>query len=164
MNETKVPERYNIRVYGVCIDLEGRVLLTDERRGGMEMTKFPGGGHHFGEGLAEALHREFMEELNSEIEIVGLLYINDFLQISAFNPKDQLLSIYYLIRFVGALNFETHQKSCDFPMDAADAQIFRWVSLADLGDTKFTFPVDKVVASKLLENANAFTNLRMGEG
>jgi 8-oxo-dGTP diphosphatase len=49
-----VPERYNIRVYGLCIDKYGRILVTDERRGGHLMTKFPGGGHDLGEGLEDA--------------------------------------------------------------------------------------------------------------
>ena len=56
----QVPERYNVRVYGLMIE-SGRILLTDEVRGGYRMTKFPGGGHEFGEGLAEGLQREWME-------------------------------------------------------------------------------------------------------
>ena len=36
-------ERFNVRVYGLCIK-QGKILITDEIRGGTKMTKFPGGG------------------------------------------------------------------------------------------------------------------------
>ena len=140
-----VPERYNIRVYGVCLRSDGKVLLTDERRSGYPMTKFPGGGHDFGEGLADALRREFLEEADTEIEIRDLLYINDFLQISAFNPKDQLLSVYYHVDLVGELNAPTTDVALDFGSDAGDVQTFRWAALANLLEDELTFPVDKVV-------------------
>ena len=48
---------FNIRVYGFLLD-DGRVLVTDEFRLGIYMTKFPGGGLHFGEGTVDCLKRE----------------------------------------------------------------------------------------------------------
>ena len=50
-------KKYNVRVYGLII-LDGKILITDEFRGGMRMTKFPGGGNEWGEGLLETLYRE----------------------------------------------------------------------------------------------------------
>lgn len=44
----------------------------------MPMLKFPGGGLEWGEGIADALKREFKEELNAEIEIVRHFYTTDF--------------------------------------------------------------------------------------
>lgn len=149
---TTNPERYNIRVYGLCLDAFGRVLVTDERRGGMSMTKFPGGGNEFGEGLADTLRRELREEIQSEIEILGLFYANDFLQISAFNPKDQLISIYYLVSLIGEVNFPVTEKINDFGNQSGDVQTFRWMALQDLDGSHFTFPIDKIVVRKLLDN------------
>lgn len=144
-----VPERYNIRVYGVCLRADGKLLLTDERRSGYVMTKFPGGGHDFGEGLADALRREFLEESATEIEIQELLYINDFLQISAFNPKDQLLSVYYRVDLPSGLNAATTEAAMDFGDGPGDVQTFRWAALRELEESDMTFPVDKVVLGML---------------
>ena len=47
-----IPSRFNIRVYGILIQ-EGKILVTDEIRSGVKMTKFPGGGLEFGEGIVE---------------------------------------------------------------------------------------------------------------
>lgn len=144
------PDRYNIRVYGICIDQQERVLLTDERRGKILMTKFPGGGHHFGEGLADALRREFREEAACEIEIHGLYYANDFLQISAFDPHDQLISLYYLVSLATDLAAPVKCLAFDFDHAQGDAQIFRWVPISALDTAAFRFPIDKVVVEKLL--------------
>jgi 8-oxo-dGTP diphosphatase len=143
------PERYNIRVYGVCHDALGRVLLTDERRGGVVMTKFPGGGHELGEGLGDALKREFMEEAGAHIELLDLLYINDFLQISAFNPKDQLISIYYRVQLVGDLQVAVAEARHDFAAGDGDQQTFRWVTIDALDAADFRFPIDKLVVGLL---------------
>jgi 8-oxo-dGTP diphosphatase len=149
-----LPERYNIRVYGICVNEKGELLLTDERRGKYVMTKFPGGGHHFGEGLADALKREFMEETALEVEVLDLFYINEFLQISAFNPKDQLISIYYLVRPLEAASLAVTDRLHDFTDDMEDCQTFRWVAMEDLEEAQFTFPIDRVVVRRIRETIN----------
>ena len=55
-------EKLNLRVYGLLLNNNGEVLLTDESRFGMEFTKFPGGGIELGEGISDCLKREFIEE------------------------------------------------------------------------------------------------------
>lgn len=59
--------QFNIRVYGFLIE-DKKVLVTDEFRLGIFMTKFPGGGLQFGEGTIDCLKREFMEEMNIPID------------------------------------------------------------------------------------------------
>ena len=58
---------FNLRVYGLVINEQQEILLSDERRGGISFTKFPGGGVNENEGILDALHREFREELGSDI-------------------------------------------------------------------------------------------------
>ena len=50
--------RFNIRVYGLLVEA-GRILVTDEFRLGIFMTKFPGGKLNFKEGTIDCLRREF---------------------------------------------------------------------------------------------------------
>ena len=52
-------QRFNIRVYGICINERQEVLLSDESYRDLHFTKFPGGGLGFGEGTIDCLKREF---------------------------------------------------------------------------------------------------------
>lgn len=140
-----IPSKFNVRVYGLLIQ-NGKVLITDEIRGGTKMTKFPGGGLEFGEGIAEGLKREFKEELDIEINVRELFYINDFLQVSSFDKQDQLLSVYYKVE-----KEEGEIKSTEIPFhfETEEPQCFRWIELKELMESEFTFPIDKVVVKKL---------------
>src|ERR1041385_3378794 len=89
-------KRYNIRVYALIIH-EGRILITDEMRGGTRMTKFPGGGLEWGEGIADCLHRECEEEMHQVPVSWEHFYTTDFFVASAFRAEDQLISIYYKV-------------------------------------------------------------------
>jgi ADP-ribose pyrophosphatase YjhB (NUDIX family) len=141
--------RFNIRVYGIVLDPARGLLLTDEIRGGRRMTKLPGGGLEFGEGLADCLRREFREELELEIEIQKLIYANEFLQVSAFNPKDQVISIYYQVNLMGNLPESAIRAKFDFATEHEGAQHFRYVPLALLDPDEMTFPIDRKVVSLL---------------
>jgi 8-oxo-dGTP diphosphatase len=141
---------FNIRVYGLLLNEQKEVLVTDEWRGGMAMTKFPGGGLEFGEGTIECVQREFKEELNISIQVTEHFYTTDFFQASAFNPKHQLISIYYLVKSSEASSIPTALKAHDFATKKEGEQLFRWLSLAHLSPEALTFPVDKLMAEKLV--------------
>lgn len=136
---------FNVRVYGLLIQNK-KVLITDEHRSGILMTKFPGGGLEFGEGIKDCLIREFQEELGVKINVRGHFYINDFLQLSAFNEKDQLLSLYY---FVETAEMDKIPPPILKEKLSLNEQGFRWVNLSALEMQDFTFPIDKIVANKL---------------
>lgn len=139
---------YNLRAYGIYIDAEKKVLVTDEFRMGMLMTKFPGGGVEAGEGIIDALKREWQEELKIEIEIVSHFYTTDFYIQSAFN-KQQLISVYYLVEPKQETAIKVSDKAFDFPEKIDGAQSFRWIPLHQLREADFTFPIDKKVAGML---------------
>lgn len=139
--------RFNIRVYGFLID-EGRVLVTDEFRLGIYMTKFPGGGLQFGEGTIDCLKREFMEELNLPVRVVRHVYTTDFFQPTTHLPSEmQLINIYYMVEAEKPYGFPTTNLRND--MDPVDgAQAFRWVALDTLSADEFTFPIDRYIAGE----------------
>ncbi|MCX6278407.1 MAG: NUDIX domain-containing protein [Bacteroidetes bacterium] len=140
--------QFNIRVYGFLID-DGRILITDEFRLGIFMTKFPGGGLQFGEGTVDCLKREFMEELNIPISVLSHYYTTDFFQPTTLLPSNmQLVNIYYLVSAIQPYSFPVTQTSNDIP--AVDgAQSFRWVKISDLHEEEFTFPIDRFIVKKL---------------
>lgn len=69
---------FNLRVYGILINENKQVLVSDEFIRGNYYTKFPGGGLEFGEGTRECLKREFKEELDLDITVGEHLYTTDF--------------------------------------------------------------------------------------
>jgi ADP-ribose pyrophosphatase YjhB (NUDIX family) len=104
---------FNVRVYGILLDPEKGLLVSDEFIRGNYITKLPGGGLEIGEGTRDGLAREFIEEANIEVTVGDHFYTTDFFQISAFNNKDQIISIYYLVHtadttiVLGTSNYES---------------------------------------------------------
>ncbi len=112
-------------------------------------TKFPGGGLEPGEGIADCLVREWKEEMNATIEVNDLFYVNEFYQPSAFNPAQQIISFYYNVSLVSD---ELLFKSIEKRWNKEYLVEFRWESMQELQAEDFTFPIDKIVFSKLQEN------------
>lgn len=137
---------FNVRVYGLLINDEQQVLISDEQSGGKIFSKFPGGGLELGEGLIDALKREFMEECNAEIEVLEHFYTTDFYEKSSFNDS-QILSVYYIVKAVHPL--ELTFKSEVFDFDEHSLQSFRWVDLATLKIEDVTFKTDQTVVELL---------------
>jgi 8-oxo-dGTP diphosphatase len=137
---------FNVRVYGLLKNDRDEVLITDEFRFNRAFTKFPGGGLEFGEGLADGLKREFLEELSLEIEVGELFFVNDFYQESAFNPNHQLLIFYFC---VNCKNWQEISVNREKQILTQDGEMPRWIALKDISAEAMTFPVDKMVAEKL---------------
>ncbi len=141
---------FNVRVYGLLINESNEVLLSDEREYGMDFIKFPGGGVELGEGLIEALKREFVEECDVEIEVLSHFYTTDFYEKSSFN-ESQVISVYYIVKAIAPLQLSF--KSQEFDFDEQSTQSFRWAKISDLHEKDVTFKTDKVVVA-LLKNTS----------
>ena len=140
---------FNIRVYALLINENKEVLITDEYRFGKEMTKFPGGGLQWGEGTIDCIKRECREELNCEIEVLRHFYTTDFFQPAAFYEKQQLISIYYLVKSISSLSIAIAKDKSELGK-IEEAQIFRWVPISRLKEEEVTFPIDKLIVKMLL--------------
>jgi ADP-ribose pyrophosphatase YjhB (NUDIX family) len=141
--------KFNIRVYGLFINDKEQILLTDEYLLDREMTKFPGGGLHFGEGPEDCLKREAMEELGQEIEIIGHFYTTGFFQRALFFEDSQLISIYYRARLMEPPKFKISEMPFDFMPGINGGQSFRWVKIEALKEEELSFPVDRFVLGLL---------------
>ena len=138
---------FNVRVYGLLINADNQLLISDEQSGDRTFSKFPGGGLEYGEGLIDALKREFMEECELEIEVLSHFYTTDFFEKSSFNDS-QIISIYYLVREMGPLKLNFKTKVFDF--DPETLQSFRWIGLDELSEDDVTFKTDKIAVGQLL--------------
>lgn len=132
--------KFNVRVYGLLVH-DNHIIITDEVIGGQLITKFPGGGLEFGESTIDCLKREFIEEMNLEVEVVSHFYTTDFFVPSAFDDS-QIISIYYKVSAKPDLlnNVSVFNNS---------QQSFKWLSLETIDSNDFTFPIDKKVAEML---------------
>jgi len=143
-----------VRVYGILINDNKQVLVSDEYiRGGL-YTKFPGGGLEVGEGTRDCLKREFMEEMGLAVEIGDHIYTTDYFQPSAFNNAHQILSIYYFARALESIKVPLRNKPFDFDEEQLlkyyernEIETFRFIEWDDFGSDTVTLPIDKIVAN-----------------
>jgi ADP-ribose pyrophosphatase YjhB (NUDIX family) len=145
-------------VYGVLINEKDQVLVSDEYIRGNYFTKFPGGGLEFGEGTRDCLRREFLEEMNLNVEVGEHFYTTDYFQLSAFHPGQQIISIYYLVTATEAITTRISTIPFDFDeiqlkvySEQQETECFRFIDWEIFSEEAVTLPIDKIVA-RMLKN------------
>jgi len=161
MENQPPPGHLTLRVYGVLINERKQVLVSDEYIRGGYYTKFPGGGLEIGEGTRDCLKREFKEEMDLEVEIGEHLYTTDFYQVSAFNPADQIISIYYSVKALEEIKVPLRTKEFDFDEHQMEiyrktkmTETFRFIEWNNFSEDCVTLPIDKVVAMIVKKSSN----------
>lgn len=146
--------RFNIRVYGILVNGQKQVLVSDEYIRGEYYTKFPGGGLEFGEGTRDCLKREFKEEMDLEVLVGDHIYTTDYFQMSAFNPEHQIISIYYFVTPLETIKTPLRDKPFDFDEqqlkvyeEKKETETFRFINWEDFSAESVTLPIDKIVAT-----------------
>lgn len=149
---------FTVRVYGILLNENKQVLVSDEYIRGSYYTKFPGGGLEFGEGTRDCLQREFKEEIDLDVRIGDHIYTTDIFQMSAFRPDDQIIAIYY---FAHALEpIKATLKTVPFDFDQAQLKLYeetlqietvRFIDWEKFTPDAITLPIDKIVTSLLKE-------------
>jgi 8-oxo-dGTP diphosphatase len=149
---------FNVRVYGILLGENKKVLVSDEFIRGAYYTKFPGGGLELGEGTRDCLRREFKEEMDLEVKVADHLYTTDFFQMSAFNPEHQIISIYYFAEALEPIRAPIRLKPFDFDAqqmkvyaEKNETETFRFIDWEAFSEESVTLPIDKVVAGLLKE-------------
>ncbi len=150
--------QFTIRIYGILLNNNKQVLVSDEYIRGKYYTKFPGGGLELGEGTRDCLQREFKEEMDLDVEIGEHIYTTDFFQLSAFNPNHQFIAIYYFAKALQPITVPIRTKEFDFDeqqlqlyQQTQQIETFRFVNWENFSVDAVTLPIDKIVASLLLK-------------
>ena len=150
--------KFNVRVYGILLSETKQVLVSDEYIRGKYYTKFPGGGLEFGEGTRACLQREFKEEMNLEVSIGEHIYTTDIFQMSAFNPEHQIIAIYYFAKALQPITVPLRIAEFDFDEQQLELynltkqiETFRFIDWENFTADAITLPIDKMVASLLIE-------------
>jgi ADP-ribose pyrophosphatase YjhB (NUDIX family) len=136
-----------------------QVLVSDEFIRGSYITKLPGGGLEFGEGTRDCLQREFMEEMNLQVETGDHIYTTDYFQMSAFNPEHQIISIYYFAKALEPITVPL--RTTPFAFDeqqlktyeaTGETETFRFIDWNNFSGESMTLPIDKIVAELIKQN------------
>ena len=144
---------FNLRVYGILMDEDKRILVADEYIRGNYYTKFPGGGLEFGEGTRDCLAREFMEEMGLKVRVTEHVYTTDFFQMSAFSQGQQIISIYYRVEALEPIRaplrtvpFDFDERQMEVYHQTNETETFRFIPWEEFSADAVTLPIDKVVA------------------
>jgi len=145
--------QFTIRVYGILINDQKQVLVSDEFIRGGYYTKFPGGGLEFGEGTRECLKREFKEEMDLNVEVGEHIYTTDYFQMSAFRPDQQIISIYYYAKALEEIKvplrtavFHFDEQQMKVYEATGETETFRFIDWNEFSSESVTLPIDKIVA------------------
>ncbi|MBK7383593.1 MAG: NUDIX domain-containing protein [Flavobacteriales bacterium] len=137
--------RFTIRVYGLLLH-QGSVLVADELIKGQRITKFPGGGLEFGEGLKDCLIREIREEIGVEALDPEHFYTTDFFQQSTFHSDPmQVVSVYYTFRVADPNAISLVTEPFAGINGPGDQEVFRWWRIEGGREEDLSLPIDKVV-------------------
>jgi len=147
---------FNVRVYGILINPDQEILISDDKTLHVSFTKFPCGGLEYGEGLIDALKREFYEECQLDIDVVRHIYTTDFYEKSSFN-ESQIISVYYQVKALSPITFDIKKSPFDFSAEKQQEkmEVFRFVPIQELQEHDLTFKTDKMawkVFKQLLAN------------
>ncbi|MCO4781812.1 MAG: NUDIX domain-containing protein [Candidatus Cloacimonetes bacterium] len=138
---------FNPRSYGLLIKDQCLLVSTEfYENTGRTFTKLPGGGLEIGEGPAEALERELLEELDIKASVGEIYAVNPKASQSVFDGSS-VLSFYWRIDSWQGL-IETGDKiSHDIQ---SGWQVLNWVCFKELDPKSFSFESDQLVVEKLL--------------
>jgi tRNA U34 5-methylaminomethyl-2-thiouridine-forming methyltransferase MnmC/ADP-ribose pyrophosphatase YjhB (NUDIX family) len=140
--------RWVERVYGL-LEWKGAVLVAHERFRSRPLIKFPGGGMEHGESQAEALKREFDEELQAEVAVCERRWSSPHPVASAFDGAVDVVVHYYRVALPDArcASLPVVPWGTPLPEGHEDVQQFSWVPLDAVHQLPFTFPADQTVAA-----------------
>lgn len=140
---------FTIRVYGLLIH-KGNVLVSDEIIREQYITKFPGGGLEYGEGLMDCLIREIKEEIGVDALDLEHFYTTDFFQQSAFHATPmQVISVYYSFSVQDPESISIVSEPFGGEGAKFSEEMFRWLPLENVEQDSVSLPIDRVVLGML---------------
>lgn len=134
-----------MRVYGVVVQ-DGCLLVSDEWYNGVKYTKLPGGGMEAGEGPADTLHREFMEEIGQEIAVLAPVHVHPEAVVSALKGGRNIVCLYFRAAFRARFSIDEWLRDARFE---ENMQRLYWVPLESVTEEMFSFPSEKGLAATL---------------
>ena len=84
------------------------------------------------------------------------IYTTDYYQQSAFNPNDQIMSIYYFVHAENISGLPVKTRVFDFELHQisdpkGQSEVLRWIEWDQLNEDSVSLPIDKIVVRMLKE-------------
>ncbi len=147
---------FTIRVYGLLLRIDEfgeHILVSDEIIRGRQITKYPGGGLEYGEGLKECLIREIREEMDQDALDLEHFYTTDFFQQSAFHIEPmQVISVYYFFRVKDYTSIPLITAPFAYTTPE-QREGFRWILLDQDSSEDLSLPIDRLVLKMLKDRS-----------
>jgi hypothetical protein len=96
--------------------------------------------------------------MDLEVEVGDHIYTTDYFQMSAFNPQQQIISIYYFAQALEDIKAPLRDKPFDFDEQqlkiyeaTSETETFRFIDWNDFSEESVTLPIDKIVAAMVKE-------------
>lgn len=131
------PERPLVGVGAVVLSQAGVVLVKRGKPPRVGAWSLPGGAQKLGETVAEAAHREILEETGLNTEIIGLIDVVD----SISPASDGRIQYHYTLVDMLAVAQADH-----VPKASADAADAIWVPMDDLSDYKLWSETVRIIS------------------
>ncbi|WP_323756814.1 NUDIX hydrolase [Roseivirga sp.] len=140
-------EKLRVRVCGICITVEGLLMVLHTALGkDGSLWAPPGGGMEYGENAHEALKREFMEETHLDIEVERFLFVHEYL-----DPPLHGIELFFEVKILsGKLKTGTD------PEMEADAQIITQVEFKSFEEIQ---QLPKAHLHYAIQNISSFDSL-----
>jgi len=130
------PERPLVGVGAVILSDAGVVLIKRAKPPRVGAWSLPGGAQKLGETVAEAAHREILEETGLVAEVIGLIDVVD----SISPANDGRIQYHYtLVDMLAVASAE------DVPKAGADAADAIWVPIDDLANYKLWYETIRII-------------------
>ena len=98
--------------------------------------------------------------MDLDVEVGDHIYTTDFYLKSAFNPDDQIISIYYFVTPAEPIRFQLTHSKFDFTenqlkiySERSEIETFRFIDLKNFSEEEVTLPIDKIVAGLMMRNS-----------
>jgi ADP-ribose pyrophosphatase YjhB (NUDIX family) len=85
-----------IRVAGI-LEKENKLLFVKHKKNEREYYLLPGGGVDYGESFETALKREFLEEVNININVKNMLFISEAI---APDSSKHIVNVFFSVEYV----------------------------------------------------------------
>jgi len=96
--------------------------------------------------------------MNLHVQVGTHIYTTDYYQVSAFNPADQIIAIYYFARALEPITaplrvtpFDFDEREKKMYEQTGETETFRFIDWDNFSSNTVTLPIDKIVADMVKE-------------
>ena len=157
-NRASIEEYYGhklrLRVCGICLDKDGRILMVKHTGLGKEGELWlpPGGGMEWGQSAPENLKREFLEETGLEVKVGSFMFVHEHMQ----DPIHAVELFFRVYPIGGFLTTGTDPELAPQQQIIQEVRYFYFEELMALGNSRLHAIFGHYSSTEALNNAGGY--------